>query len=284
MDSEGKNMTMTEGQRQVWAARFERVQHDHMAGLMEAWARDRRSGDPTRIPREDGERMFREAISVAVQQANSAVLAMSVLPPPPGQEGAMLREMLGIPEPLRLALPEDMPEPMDYSLPPPGWMFPEGCTDVVHHLPVHTAMLADSPRVDRDAMEVTYPGWGALSLVPLAQGWREYMEATDPPGYSVVGMGPALISGDFRDGWSVSVVGQRVASLADQQEARALAWRCLERPHLVNLYIRLGKYLDKSLPEILGWTDEQYEAALAYIQASSQWEAQRPEPPDFLAT
>lgn len=279
MDSEGKDMTMTEGQKQVWAARFERVQHDHMAGLMEAWARDRRSGDPSRIPREDGERMFREAIGVAVQQANSAVLAMSVLPPPPGQKGAMLREMLGIQEPLRLTLPEGMSEPMDYSLPPPGWMFPEGCTDVVHHLPGETILLADSPRIDREAMEVTYPGWGTFSLVPLAQAWREHMGATDPPGYGVAKVGLAE-----DDSWFVSVVGRKVARLADQREGRAIAWRCHERPHLVNLYIRLGKYLDKSLPEILGWTDEQYEAALAYIQAASQWEAQRPEPPDFLAT
>jgi hypothetical protein len=226
--------------------------------------------------------MFREAISVAVQQANSAVLAMSVLPPPPGQEGAMLREMLGIQEPLRLALPEDMPEPMGYSLPPPGMMFPEGRTDVVHGIPGgEVAHL--QPELNEAASTVRY-GEAVFTLWPLAQAWRRHMEATDPPGYSVVGTGSAMGGGEFRDGWSVSVVGQLVARRMEQHEARALAWRCLERPHLVNLYIRLGKYLDRSLPEILGWTDEQYEAALAYIQASSQWEAQRPEPPDFLAT
>ena len=223
--------------------------------------------------------MFREAIGVAVEQANSAVLAMSVLPPPDGPRGEMLREMLGIQEPLRLALLDGMPEPMDYSLAPPGWMFPEGCRDVVHHLPGSTVLLAGSPRIDREAMEVVYPGWGTVDLAPLAQAWREYMEKTNPPGYEV----RERLEYEYEHPWKVRLFGQQVYQGAERADMRAFAWRCHERPHLVTLFVKLGKYLDKSLPEILGWTDEQYTAALAYIQAASLWESKRPVTPDFLA-
>lgn len=272
-------MKMTDGQRQVWAARYERVHSDHASGVMAQWHDRRKAGDPDTIPRELGMHIMSEAHRVAVEQANAAVLSLRTLPPEQGQRGAMLREVLGIAEPIRLAIPADWPEPMDYSLPPPGWMFPEGCNDLVHRLPGETILLADSPRIDREAMKVAYPGWGTLSLVPLAQAWREYMEANDPPGYRVAGVGPEVREG----GWRVLMGMDPLHWNPREADARAFAWRCSERPRHVLFAVKVGWVLRPPMKavQVIGWTDAELDAALAYVQAMSAWQDSEPEAPAF---
>lgn len=282
---------MTDGQKMVWSARFERVQHEHMMGLMAEWHAQRASNDPQAIPRDQQVAMFQESVRNAVEQANGAVLAMRLLPPPEGQAGAYLRELLGIPEPLRLALPEGYPEPMDYTLAPPGWMFPEGCTDVVHLMPV-TSFSMEGPKFQTVSglQVVTYHGERHFQLFQLAQAWREHMEREDPPGFQVIDYSKQHLSPpvevrlrcmpDTKGDRGKGILLGLMPSLA---EGRAFAWRCSERPQHVIFAIRLGTYLGKGPPEIIGWADAELAQAMAYIQAMSAWEAARPDMPAFLA-
>lgn len=265
---------MTPGELAVWAARFNQTQTDIVGDFQtreaSRMADARAAGTPAEpLDPQVALQALMHATGVAIEQAHNSIVLLRAVPVPEGAAGEMLRDVLGRPAPVMMPAPLDfLPEPYNLAEPPPGMMFPDGRTDVVH------------------AVETEGPV--ELVLVELAAAWERHLEACDPPAYRAVAVdGTPFDDGPTDHEWQPVLRRPDGGEMAlhapfpTQAQARSFLWCCHEKPAQVSFWARFGERLGIDLVDVLGWTDQQLAEAWAYLQARAGWEASRPAPPEF---
>lgn len=271
---------LTPGEQAVWAARFNQAQTDWMT---EQYTRLRSDAPPPNP--EQAIEMLGEATRFAVEQAHGAVVTLRRIRAPEGSEAAaMLADILGPPPPVIPANLEGLAGPWDRAMPPPGWMFPDGRTDVVE-------------RVGGEAWEPRFR---------LADAWEQHVRDHDPPGYKTARIDLTEYDNGFVHevrllgyGGGVGLIMYQVdEEEADSDEgfpgpkpglpreeaaakARKLAWILHDKPRQVSFWVRMGERMDLLLAHVLTWTEEQVDEAWGYLHARALWMSKEPAAPEF---
>lgn len=276
---------LTPGEQAVWAARFNQAQVDIMGEMQvrhEQRNRPDHEGRKAAPTQEQAMEWLGEATRIAIDQAHNAVAILRRIRPPEGEAGEMLAGILG-PTPAPLPAPlEGLVGPWDMqTLPPPGMMFPDGRSDVV--CPVLNPMA---------------PPDLAQPWPTLAAAWEMHLRAADPPGYKTgrVDFGGHSLRINYVRLLSVDQILKQCEVAYDpfggepptpederkaSEEVRAYAWRCFQQPHHVSFWARFGDRVGARLDTVLGWSEEQLQAAWRYLQERAAWQAKAPTTPDF---